>query len=133
MRLICANSGCGPQCLYPGFSENPGDAFHDLAHDLRFAGDFLTGRAASLKRASAMDAIDVESRKAREMARYVGDTRKRDDLRHSFREKRYGDVVRFAKELKYPKLVTQSELKMIEIARKRAKTFSKQDQTKCSR
>jgi hypothetical protein len=114
--------GVWSQCRYPGFSEKPVDAFHDLAHDLKFADDFLTGRAASLKRASAMDTINVDSRKAREMARYVGDTRKRDDLRDSFREKRYGDVVKLAKELKYPKLMRQSELKMVEIARKQAKT-----------
>jgi hypothetical protein len=114
--------GVWSQCRYPGVSEKPVDRFHDLAHDLKFADDFLTGGAASLKRASAMDAIHVDSRKARDMARYVGDVRKRDDLRDSFQEKRYGDVIKLAKELKYPKLMTQSELKMIEIARKRAKT-----------
>jgi hypothetical protein len=115
--------GAWPQCRYPGFSENPVDSFKDLAHDLKFAEDFLTGRAASLKRASAMEHIRADSRKAQEMARYVGDVRTRDHLRDSFREKSYGDVVKLATELKYPRLMTRSERRMIEIARKRTKTL----------
>ncbi len=115
--------GVWPKCRYPGFSENPLDAFHDLAHDLKFAEDFLTERAASLKRASAMEHIRADSRKAQDMARYVGDVRKREQLRDSFREKSYGDVVKLATELKYPRLMTQSERRMIEIARKRTKTL----------
>jgi hypothetical protein len=33
--------GVWDQCRYPGFSEDPAAAFHDLAHDLGLAEDFL--------------------------------------------------------------------------------------------
>jgi hypothetical protein len=112
-----------PQCRYPGFSEDAIDAFHELAHDLNFAEDFITGRAARLKQAAAMEKISAESRKAQFMAGYVGDTRKREQLRSSFREKRYGDVVNLARALKYPNLMTESERKMVEIAGRKAKTL----------
>jgi hypothetical protein len=111
--------GVWTQCRYPGFSENPIGAFHDLAHDLQFAGDFLSGRGDSLKKASAMETINASSRKAEPMAAYVGDTRKRDRLRSCFRRNLYHDVVKLARALKYPNLMTQSEQKMVEIARKR--------------
>lgn len=111
--------GVWSHCRYPGFSENPIDAFHELAHDLRFAEDFLTGRAASLKRAAVMENIGVKNRKAQHMAGYVVDTRKRDQLRGYFREKLYSEVVMLARGLKYPNLMTQSERKMVGIASKR--------------
>jgi hypothetical protein len=60
--------GVWAQCRYPGFSDNPMDAFHDLAHDLQFAGDFLSGRGESVGRAFAMEKIDASSRKAEHMA-----------------------------------------------------------------
>jgi hypothetical protein len=41
-------------------------------------------------------------------------------------EKLYGDVVKLARELRYPKLMTESERKMIEIARK-GRTLSERD------
>jgi hypothetical protein len=41
--------GVWAQCRYPGFSDNPMDAFHNLAHDLQFAGDFLSGRGESVR------------------------------------------------------------------------------------
>ena len=111
--------GVWTRCRYPGFSEDPMDAFHDLAHDLKFAEDFLLGRAASLKKAAAMEKISARSRKAQHMADYVGDTRKRDQLRNYFRENFYHEVVELARALTYPNLMTQSEQKMVAIARKR--------------
>jgi hypothetical protein len=111
--------GVWTRCRYPGFSEDPMDAFHDLAHDLKFAEDFLLGRAASLKKAAAMEKISASSRKAQHMADYVGDTRKRDQLRNYFRENLYHEVVELARALTYPNFMTQSEQKMVAIARKR--------------
>jgi hypothetical protein len=67
-----------------------------------------------------MEKIDASSHKAELMAAYVGDTRKRDELRSCFRRDLYHDVVELARALKYPNLMTQSERKMVEIARKRA-------------
>ena len=42
--------GVQERCHYPGFSEDPKEAFLGLAHDLAFAGDFLTGTGALLRR-----------------------------------------------------------------------------------
>lgn len=44
------------ECRYPGFSDDPLVAFHELAHDLRFAADFTTGNAAVLLRAAMSEA-----------------------------------------------------------------------------
>jgi len=43
------------------------------------------------------------------IAGYVGDKRTLDQLRSRFREVRYLDVIRLAKELKYPSRMTPSE------------------------
>ncbi len=115
--------GVWTKCRYPGYSENAIDAFRELAHDLKYAEDFLTGRASSLKQAAAMEAISVESFKAQHMARYVGDMSKRNQLRDLFREKLYDEVVKLARAIKYPNLMTEPERKMIEIARKKIRTL----------
>jgi hypothetical protein len=113
--------GVWTQCRYPGFSETPTDAFYSLAHDLQFAGDFLSGRGDRVKKASAMEKIDASSREAEYMAASVGDARKRGELRSCFRRSLYSDVITLARALKFPDLMTQSEKKMVEIARKRTK------------
>lgn len=107
------------QCQYPGFSDDPMDAFARLAHDLIFADDFLDGPATVLRRAAAKEAAKTAAEYADTMALYVGDRRKLDQLRQCFREKKYSDVVRLAGQLKYPDRLSESERKMIEIARKR--------------
>jgi hypothetical protein len=56
--------GVWDRCKYPGFSDDPTDAFHDLVHDLRFAEDFLAGSAAVLLRAAATDAADETAQAA---------------------------------------------------------------------
>jgi hypothetical protein len=48
--------GVRHECRYPGFSDDPLVAFHDLAHDLKFAADFTTGDANMLLRAAAVEA-----------------------------------------------------------------------------
>jgi hypothetical protein len=47
------------QCQYPGFSDNPMNAFADLAHDLTFADDFLDGSTTVLRRAAAKEAANT--------------------------------------------------------------------------
>ena len=107
------------QCRYPGFSEDPAAAFHDLAHDLGLADDFLSGSAAVLRTAAATEASDNAAQNKRDMAGYVGDVRQRQQLRERFREGSYGQVVALAETLKYPDQMTESERRMVEIARKR--------------
>ena len=107
------------QCRYPGFSEDPAAAFHDLAHDLGLADDFLSGSAAVLRTAAATEASDNAAQNKRDMAGYVGDVRQRQQLRERFREGSYGQVVALAETLKYPDQMTESERRIVEIARKR--------------
>jgi hypothetical protein len=107
------------QCKYPGFSDDPMDAFGRLAHDLTFADDFLDGPATVLRQAAAKEAANTAAQQADLMAGYVGDKRKLDQLRECFREKQYSEVVRLAGELKYPDRISDSQRKMVEIARRR--------------
>jgi hypothetical protein len=107
------------QRRYPGFSEDPAAAFHDLAHDLGLADDFLSGSAAVLRKAAAAEASDTADQNKRAMAGGVGDVRQRQVLRERFREGSYGQVVALAETLKYPDQMTESERRMVDIARKR--------------
>ena len=108
------------QCRYPAFSEDPKSAFHGLAHDLSFAQDFLVGSADILQGAAASEARTSVKRDEDLMAGYVGDKRTLDQLRSRFRETRYLEVIRLAKELKYPNRMTPSERRMVEIAQKKS-------------
>ena len=111
--------GLWDQCRYPGFSEDPVAAFHDLAHDLGLADDFLSGSAAVLRTAAATEASDTAEQNKRAIAGSVGDVRQRQQLRERFREGNYGQVVALAETLKYPDQMTESERRMAKIARKR--------------
>jgi hypothetical protein len=117
--------GVREQCQYPGFSEDPKDAFRGLAHDLIFADDFLTGTGAVLRRASTKEALDEATGHRDRMAGYVGDKREIERLRNGFRDKRYDDVVASFDSLKYPERLAESERRMVEIARKNARVSPK--------
>ena len=107
------------QCHYPDFSEQPKEAFLGLAHDLAFAGDFLTGTAALLRQAAMRESSEDAARDADLMAGYVGDKRKIEHLRSCFRQGKYEDALADFKSLKYPGRLSESDRKMVELARKR--------------
>lgn len=109
------------RCHYPGFSENPKEAFLGLAHDLAFADDFRTGTGALLRQAAIKESADSAARNADSMAGYVGDKRKIDELHGCFRERRYEDVIIKFNSLKYPERLSESERKMVELARQRTR------------
>ena len=111
--------GVWDQRRYPGFSEDPAEAFHDLAHDVGLAHDFLAGPAAVLRKAAAKETSDTGEQNHRAMVGDVGDLRRRQQLRQRFREGSYGQVVALAEALKYPDQMTESERRMVEIARKK--------------
>jgi hypothetical protein len=111
--------GVWDQCQYPGFSDDPIDGFRGLLHDLQFAKDFLSRDAEVLERASENEAASAKIRDAKNYAHNTGEQRKLDELHNRFQEKRYAEVLRVAESLRYPELLTESEKKMIEIARKR--------------
>jgi|HubBroStandDraft_1064217.scaffolds.fasta_scaffold382976_1 hypothetical protein len=117
--------GVREKCHYPGFSEDPKDAFLGLAHDLTFADEFLTGTGAVLRRASTKEASDEATRHADLMSGYVGDKREIERLRNGFRDKRYDDVVASFDNLKNPERLAGPERRMVEIARKNARVSPK--------
>jgi hypothetical protein len=111
--------GVREQCQYPGFSDDPKKAFLGLAHDLAFADDFLTGAGASLRLAAKRESSDNAARNADLMAGYVGDKGKVEQLRKCFHQGKYQDVIARFNSLKYPERLSESERKMVELARKR--------------
>jgi hypothetical protein len=104
---------------YPGFSFGYLEDFHDLAHDLRYSEDFLTGDAHIIVQAAENEATCDAQRSRQLMVNYVGDTRSLEELRSLFQEKRYTEVVALADKIQYPELMSKSQRLMIEIARKR--------------
>ena len=113
--------GVKEQCHYPGFSEDSKEAFLGLAHDLGFADDFLTGTGALLGQAAKRESSDGAERNADLMAGYVGDKRKVEQLRSSFHERRYEEAIARFNGLKYPERLSESDRKMVELARKRTR------------
>jgi len=105
--------GVRERCRYPRFSEESKEAFSGLAHDLAFADDFLTGAGALLRQAAKRESSDSALRNADVMAASVGDKRK---------VERQGNTKMQSlifNSLKYPERLSESERKMIELARKR--------------
>lgn len=117
--------GVREQCQYPGFSDDPKKAFLGLAHDLAFVDDFLIGTCAMLRKAAAKESTDSAARNADSMAGYVGDKRKIDELQDCFRQRRYEDVIIRFHSLKYPERLSESERKMVELARQRTRGTSR--------
>jgi len=106
---------------YPGFSDDPLDGFRHLAHDLQaFCAEFLAGDAAAFRRA-AQEESDRLRREERELtAQAAGDGRKREEAHGLFRTGDFHGVVQLLGELRHPELLTASERRMLEIARRRA-------------
>ena len=70
--------GVWDQCRYPGFSERATDSFHDLAHDVDLAKDFLSGSATTLRKAATKEARDTAVRHEDLMVGYSGDLQTRE-------------------------------------------------------
>jgi hypothetical protein len=113
--------GVKERCHYPGFSEDPREAFVGLAHDLAFAGDFLTGTGALLRQAAVRESSDNAARDADLMAANVGDKRKVENLSSCFHQGKYEDALAEFNSLKYPERLSELERKMVELARKRTR------------
>ena len=109
------------RCHYPGFSEDPREAFLGLTHDLAFVDDFLTGTGALLRQAAMRESSDNAARGADLMAGYVGDKRKVENLRSCFQQGKYEDALAEFNSLKYPERLSEPERKMVELARKRTR------------
>ena len=114
MRELGAWAGC----LYPGFSDDPMDAFRNLAHDITVAEDFLFGTGEVLRIASEKEARQSVAANTEFMARAVGDTAKVDRMREQFKTGNYSEVVEIASTLRYIESVSPSVQEMIEIAKR---------------
>ncbi len=105
---------------YPGFSDDPLDGFHHLAHDLgNFASDFLIGDGAALVRAALKEVAEGDRQQASDMARFVGDTKKLEEARRLFREGNFRKVVELLGSLRYSESMTEAEKKYLEISQRR--------------
>src|SRR5215469_17249075 len=65
--------GVWPRCEYPGFPNDPLDPFVRLARDLGFAGEFMSGDARLLLRASEREKETLAGRAELESLRFVSD------------------------------------------------------------
>lgn len=92
-----------------------------LAHDLGFAGEFMSGDARLLLRASERERAASAERGGRDMQGYVGDIRILERMRDAFRSGAYNQVVQLADTLTLPDKMTTVQRRMIEIARARIK------------
>jgi len=106
-----------PRCDYPGFPNDPIDPFERLAHDLKFAGEFVSGDARLLLRASEIERAELARRDARDFQGYVGDTRTLQRMRNAFRLGAYYEVVELAGTIRLPDKMTDTQRRMVEIAK----------------
>jgi hypothetical protein len=111
--------GVWRQCHYPGFSADPADPFERLAHDLNFAGDFRSGDARLLLRASADEKTAVAERDAKDFQGYTGDVRTLNHMRDAFRLGAYEQVAELAETVTSPDKMTLAQRRMVEIAKAR--------------
>jgi hypothetical protein len=111
--------GVWARCEYPGFPNDPLDPFERLAHDLSFAGEFMSGDARLLLRASERERASIAEREARDLQGYTGDARTLKRMRDAFRLGAYGAVVELAGKLTLPDKMTNAQRRMVEIAKAR--------------
>lgn len=112
--------GVWPQCEYPGFLGDPLDPFTRLAHDLGFAGEFISGDARLLLRASECENAAIAGQMDRDSQAHVGDLRILERMREAFRSAAYDQVVQLAGTLTLPDKMTTAQRRMVEIATKRS-------------
>ena len=111
--------GVSQRCRYPGFPLEPMQAFHDLAHDLAFAEEFLSGDASVLLAAARAEKVSRDSTSEVLMAGYTGQNRELEKMREDFKAGRYREVIAAYEKLPLPHLLTDAQLKLVELARAR--------------
>jgi hypothetical protein len=100
---------------YPGYSDDLLDGFRHLAHDLqKFCDDFLSGDSKVLIATAQDQRAREEIASKLDMA-----DRRREIAPELFREKKYREVLDILENLRYPELMTGSEKKMFEIAKRK--------------
>lgn len=104
---------------YPDCSSGDLGLVHDLAHDLSYALNFLCDEARVMLTAADKESSRDIQTSLEAMAGWVCDTQCLDEIRSLFQEKRYSELVTLADEIQYPELMTESQRRMIDLARKR--------------
>ena len=105
---------------YPGFSSENLQGFRDLAHDLSFASDFISGDAGVLRASALKEAAAIDQRSRDLMSGYVGDTSQLEKMRDLFRQGRDAEVLSSFAKLRYQDRLTNAQQEMVRIARERA-------------
>jgi hypothetical protein len=113
--------GIWTRCEYPGFPNDPTDPFERLAHDVKFAGEFVSGDARLLLRASEIERTALAAQDARDFQGYVGDIRTLEQMRDAFRLGAYDQVVALAGTIRLPDNMTETQRRIVEIAKARIK------------
>ena len=111
--------GVWEQCRYPGFSTEPQQVFRDLAHDLTFAADFVSGNASILTASSQAEKITQDCEAERLRAGYTGQNRELEKMRLDFKAGRYKEVIAAFDQLPLPHLLTDAQLKLVHLSRAR--------------
>ncbi len=106
-------------CRYPGFASEPLQVFHDLAHDLSMAADFVQGSCEVLVAAARKQKIRDDAQQERLMARYQGQTRLLEEMRALFKQAKYREVVALFSQLPASHLLSDAELQLVRIAQRR--------------
>jgi hypothetical protein len=111
------------QCQYPGFSNDPLDGFRSLKHDIaKFGSDFTDENHFVLLRATQEEQAQ-ETQMAKVLwSGYEGDNRKRTNGKQYFTQKQYQKCIAELESVQYPELLTNSERKMLEIAKRKLKS-----------
>lgn len=119
MRVL----GVIDQCQYPGFSKDPLDGFRHLRHDLNeFGSDFTSGECIALLRAAKEEKTLVDKMDKVLWAKYKGDDQKRTKGKQYFKQKNYKKCIAEFEDIYNTELLTNSERKMLEIARAKLKS-----------
>ena len=108
------------RCRYPGFSDDPRRQFENLLHDLQFAADFLRGDASVLHEAAAHERQALAEVERRLLFGYTGDERNAESMRQAFHAAEYSKVITLFEQIRDKGLLEPSDLKIVEIARKRS-------------
>jgi hypothetical protein len=88
-----------------------------LAHDLKFAGEFVSGDARLLLKASEIERTAIAARNARDYQGYVGDIRTLERMRDAFRLGAYDQVVELCGTITLLDKMTDAQRRMVKIAK----------------
>jgi hypothetical protein len=81
----------------------------------------MSGDAHLLLLASAREREAISARNTREAQGYIGDVRTLEQMREAFRLGAYDQVVQLASALRLPEKMTESQRRMLELAKLRSK------------